>query len=149
MVQEESVIHPSGKKPKEEPRTASPKYIRVPNITLADYLLQFNMEIIDFDRLLIRQGSDLPEISDDSVIIQESDGAYRIWLGTFLRADHAGFLMTEPALEGKQIFVEARKVSPQKTWYRALAGDFATKEECLETIEVLKKKGLLPIFVGF
>jgi type II secretory pathway predicted ATPase ExeA len=158
IVQQESVLRPSGGKPEESSTTApaaerkpkpspSQKYRKVPNTTLADFLLEFNSEIIDADRLMVRQGSDLPEISEESPIIKTSDGTYKIWLGTFLRADLAGFLMIEPALQGKKIVIVAREVAPGKTWYRAIAGDYATKEECLETIRVLKKKGLLPIFV--
>ena len=33
------------------------------------------------------------------------------------------------------------KVSPEETWYRVMAGPFATKDEGLKFIEEIKQKG--------
>ena len=39
-----------------------------------------------------------------------------------------------------------RKVSSRHTWFRVFAGEFATRQECLETIRALRQQGLLPAF---
>jgi len=47
-------------------------------------------------------------------------------------------------LKGKKVDVFQRKVSRTVTWYRLLAGPFASRDEALKFIEAIKQKGLLP-----
>jgi general secretion pathway protein A len=125
------------------------KYCQVANTTQVDYVLQLNPRITNPGRLLVDQKIKLPEITEESLIFQSAEGAFKIQLGTFLEPDYAGFLREEPALKGKEIQIISRQLPSGEIWYRAVAGIFKTREEGLTAIRDLKKKGLSPFFPEF
>jgi general secretion pathway protein A len=121
---------------------------RLSNLTLMDHILEYNPKILNPHLILTQQRIQFPEITDSSLIIESSDGTYKVHLGTFWTVEYAGRYKDEPALRGKSIEIIPRKVSPGETWYRVMAEKFSNREESLEAIRALKQKGLLPIFRG-
>jgi general secretion pathway protein A len=125
------------------------KYYNAANTTLVDCVLTLNPEVTNPHRLLVNQKIKLPVITEDSLILGNLGGTFKIQLGTFLKPEYIGFLRGAPALEGKEIEIISRKVPSGETWYRAIAGTFETREEGLKIIHDLKAKGLSPFFSGF
>ncbi len=121
----------------------------VANTSIVDQLLEANPKIGDPNRLSDRQSVRLPEVRGESLLIALADGTYQVRLGTCLKADYAAFLKGEPSLRGKTVELIPRKLASGETWYRAVAGQFNTREEGLKVIEELKRKGLSPYFPGF
>ena len=122
----------------------SKKYYNLANGTLVDQIWISNPEIINPHVIKVGQQIVIPEMTEASLIIRSSDGTYKIFLGTFKDAEHVSRYKDEPALKGKVIEVVPRKISNEETWRRVAAGKFDNQEECLKTIRILKKKGLLP-----
>jgi general secretion pathway protein A len=116
--------------------------------TLLDYLVQLNPEITDPDVIAVNEKIQLPEISEESLLIPVADGAFKIYLGTFDDRNEAVVFKKEAALKGKEIAITARKISPKETWFRLEAGNFPSKEEAMKVILVLKKQRLLPALSG-
>jgi len=112
--------------------------------TFIDFIQEANPAIEDINAIAIKQKIRLPEITEESLLIKSPDSSYKIHLGTFSNADSVRPYSNEPALAGKKIDIIPRKVSPNKTWYRVVAGDFGSKEECRKAISIMKGKGLLP-----
>jgi general secretion pathway protein A len=125
------------------------KYYNVANTTLVDSILMVNPEITNPHRLLVNQKIRLPVITEESLILEASEGTFKIKLGTFLKPEYIGFLRWEPILKGKEIEIISRRVPSGETWYRGVAGTFETWEESLKTIRDLKEEGLSPFFAGF
>lgn len=125
------------------------KVYKVANTSVVDQILESNPEIANPDKLIANQKIRLPEITEESLIIKSPDGTFKVRLGTFLKPDYAAFLKDQPALQGKEIEIVPRKLPSGKTWYRAMAGKFSTREEGLKVIHDLKEKGLSPYFAGF
>jgi hypothetical protein len=122
------------------------KYYQASNETLADFILEANPEIANANLITVNQEIRIPEISEASLIVQGPDNDFRIHLGTFANRRFPRVFETEPGLKGKELEFVPRKVSPQETWYRVLAGKYNSREECLKVIQALKIKGLLPAF---
>jgi hypothetical protein len=122
------------------------KYYQTVNETLLDFILESNPEITNIHLIRVDQQIKIPEITEESLIIQSPDHSFKIHLGTFLNPGSAKIYEHEPVLKGKEIGVISRKVSPGDTWYRIIAGKFDNKDECLKVIRILKEKALLPIF---
>jgi hypothetical protein len=123
----------------------STKYYNVASTTFVDLILEFNPTITNAHLIKEHQKIKIPEITEASLIIQFSDDTYKVYLGTFLKPEDARQFRNEPVLQGKEIEVIPRKVSPKETWYRLVAGRFETREEALKTIQALREKRLLPI----
>ena len=124
------------------------KYYGLANTTLVDHILEANPSIANPHLLQINQQIQLPELTESLLIVQSSDGTCRVHLGTFAEPESARAYRDEPALQGKEIEVIRREVSPRETWHRVLAGHFENEEQCLQLIRALKQKGLLPTFGG-
>jgi cell division protein FtsN len=124
------------------------KYYRKANTTIIDFILDFNPEITNAHLILIDQKIKIPEITEERLIIQSSDRTYKIHVGTFWTPDFAKLYRDEPSLEGKEIEILARRVSPEETWYRVVVGKFDNKDEIFKVIGLLKEKSLLPLFGG-
>jgi hypothetical protein len=122
------------------------KYYGIVNISLLDFLLEFNPEITNVHLILVDQKIKIPHITEDLLIIPSPDRTYSIHAGTFDTSDPAELYRGEPVLKGKKIEILSRKVSPRETWYRVMIGKFENKNEVLKTISVLRRKGLLPAF---
>ena len=121
----------------------------VANTSIVDQILEANPKIGDPNKLSDRQSVRLPEVHEESLLIPSADGTCQVRLGTFLKAEYAAFLKGEPSLRGKTVEVIPRKLPSGETWYRAVAGQFNTREEGLKVIQELKRKGLSPYFPGF
>ncbi len=113
------------------------------HITLLDYILQSNPQIIDPNLILVGERISLPEISEESLLIPLADGAFKISLGTFGEHDEIQVFKKNSILKGKDIRL-ARRTLPQETWYRIEAGNFPSEDEALKVIRDLRKQGLLP-----
>ena len=113
-----------------------------------DYILEYNPRILNPHLILAQQRIQFPEVRDSSLIIESSDGTYKVHLGTFSTPEYAGRYKDEPALRGKSVEIIPRKVSPGEIWYRVVGGNFSSRKESLEAIHALRQKGLLPIFRG-
>jgi type II secretory pathway predicted ATPase ExeA len=122
------------------------KYYQASNETLADLVLEANPEITNIHVIGVDQEIRIPEIREESLIVDGPDNDFRIHLGTFTYRRSLRAFERDPSLKGKELEFVPRKVSPRETWYRVLAGKFNSKEECLKVIHALKKKGLLPAF---
>jgi type II secretory pathway predicted ATPase ExeA len=125
--------------------TLARKYYHAANWTLADLILNANPDITDVNVIKINQHINIPEITDESFIIETSDNTYKILIGTFNRLLKASHYYADGTLIGKRIEIIPRKVSNLDCWYRVLLGDFDSKEESLEAIAILKQKGLLQL----
>ncbi|MGO8990929.1 MAG: AAA family ATPase [bacterium] len=122
------------------------KYYGIVNLSLLDFLLEFNPEITNVHFILVDQKIKIPDITEELLIIPDSDRTCSIHAGTFDTSEPAERYRGEPALKGKKIEILSRKVSPRETWYRVMIGKFENKDEALKTISLLKRKGLLPAF---
>ena len=116
----------------------------VANPTILDRILEANPEITDVDRIEVNQEITIPPISEEMFLIKSPDGSFKIHIETSKDTRVARLLKNESALGGKKVEFAPRRVSPRQTWYRILAGPFSTKEEGLDTIRSLEKKGLMP-----
>jgi len=124
------------------------KYYRMVNHTFMDLILDSNPEITDVHLIIIEQKIRIPKITEELLVIKSPDNTYRINAGTFRAPSSVRLYSDERALKGKKIEILPRKVSPQETWYRVVIGNFDSKDEVLEMIDLLKEKGLLPAFGG-
>jgi len=117
----------------------------VVNTSLLDFILDANPQITDIDLIFPDQKIRIPNITEESLLIQISDNHYNIYLGTFQRAQDVRLYKEEPSLRKKKWEVVSRQVSPRETWYRIVVGEFDTKEEALKSIQILKEKKMLPL----
>jgi general secretion pathway protein A len=109
--------------------------------TILDMILEANPDITDMNRIYVQQRIAMPPLSENSFVLPGRDNRYMVYLGTFIDKPSAGVFKDEPALKGKTVEVVPRKVSPRETWYRVLAGPFATREEGLKCLRALRSKG--------
>jgi general secretion pathway protein A len=124
------------------------KYYGRVDLTLIDFLLELNPEINNVHLIMVDQEIRIPQITEELLIIRSPDHTYKIHAGTFEAPDSAGLYRNEPELKGKKFEILPRKVSPRNTWYRVVIGKFNDEGEALETVSLLKQKGLLPAFGG-
>jgi phage tail protein X len=124
------------------------KYYGMANKTLIDFILDLNPEITNVHLIIVNQKIKIPNITEESLIIQSPDRTYKIHAGTFETPDNAKLYSDEPVFKGKKIEILPRKVSPRETWYRVVIGKFDNKNEVLKMISLLKKNDLLPAFGG-
>jgi phage tail protein X len=129
--------------------TIAAENYKVSNTSVVDRIMALNPKIADPDLLPANQKITLPEINEESLVIQSSDAAVKVRLGTFMKPEYAHFLKGHPALQGKNVEIVPWKTPSGKTLYRATAGKFETREEGLQVIRDLREKGLSPYFEGF
>jgi hypothetical protein len=110
--------------------------------------LKENPKIVNLHKFQIKQKIVLPAITGNSPVLKYSDGAYKIWLGTFLRLEEAKYWKDDPAFKGEQIVVIPQKGPAGVIWYRVVWGGFHSAKECSAILESLREKGKLPIFEG-
>jgi len=124
------------------------RYYPESNPTVVDYILESNPMIKNMHLIQVKQKIIIPEIREESLLVDPKDGTWKLHLGTFGTPDSAGIYKEEETLKGKEVQIVERRVSPGETWYRVYAGTFDTKEEGLKTVQELKKKGRLPALKG-
>jgi len=127
-------------------RLLAQKYYNLSNVTLMDYILRFNPEMTNPELVKANEKINIPEITEEALIIQAPDGTYKLHVATFLIPELVEKYKNEPLLQGKKIEVIPRNFSNKQTWYRILVGNFASREESLAAIQALKEKRLLPHF---
>jgi len=119
------------------------------NLTIVSLILDANPSINDVNLIRINQPIKIPEITKNSLIVEEPDGSCRIYLGTFETPDAAKHYQYEAILKEKELNVVPRKVSPRETWYRVEVKKIKSREESLQIINILLQKGLLPALGEF
>ncbi len=124
------------------------RYYNMVNSTLVALILDFNPEITNADHIKVDQEIKMPKITEELLVIRSTGDTYKLHVGTFQSLGFTRFYRNELALKGKVIEIFPRKVSPQDTWYRVVAGPFGHKDECLKMIDHLKENGLLAVFGG-
>ena len=116
------------------------------NESLIDLISFYNPTIKNIDLVLVNQKIKLPELSEESLIIEGTNKKYSIYLGTFSDPKKANEFKNQSALTGKKITIQSKNISRRRTWYHVEAGIFESKQEALEVIKTLRGKGLLPFF---
>jgi type II secretory pathway predicted ATPase ExeA len=116
------------------------------NTTLMDIIMAFNPEIANPDLILINQKIRMPEITESNLIAESSHGSIQAHLGTFSTRQEALKYKNFINITDKEIEIIPRNVSPEEIWFRVMAGPFTNEDDCLKTIQVLKRRGLLPVF---
>ncbi len=116
------------------------------NPTLIDLILEANPQITDLNLIQVNQTIKIPGIEKDLFLSPASPQGFRIHLGTFADQSAVRIFQDETLLGGKRLEILPRKVSSQETWYRIFAGEFKNKEEAVQMIQALRRKGLLPAF---
>jgi phage tail protein X len=113
------------------------------NETIYDLILQANPAIVDVRKIDDRQKIAVPRITAESYIKGGVQDGYRIHVGTYETAQWADIYAASVKRTGIDVFIEPRHVSAQDTWYRLMIGDFNHKEEALQTVRALAKKGMI------
>jgi len=117
------------------------QYYKAANETLIDHILKLNPEITNPNLILISQKIKIPEITESLLIVQYSEGLYKVHLRTFTNLKSAGQYKRNVALWGKEIAIIPFKVSAGETWYRVMAGPFVNRDEAAQALEEMKQKG--------
>jgi general secretion pathway protein A len=113
------------------------QYYKAADETHIDHILKLNPEITNPNLILISQKIKIPEISESLLIIQNSEGLYKVHLKTFANLKRAEKYKLGVALRGKEIEIIPWKVSPEETWYRVMAGPFESRAEGSKVIKEL------------
>lgn len=113
--------------------------------TIFDLILQANPAITDVRGIDDYQKIILPVITAESYIKGGSAEGYRVYVGTFDTAVWAEAYGSSMKRKEKSVSIEAQQFSPLDTWYRLTIGDFATKDEALQKVRSLQKRGLIYI----
>jgi hypothetical protein len=111
--------------------------------TIYDLILQANPAIVDVRNIDDQQKIVVPNITAESYIKGSAQVGYRIHVGTYETAQWADIYGARLKSVGKQVIVEPQQFSAQDTWYRLMIGDFNHKEEALQTVSALVKRGLI------
>ena len=120
------------------------KYYQSDNRTIIDLILQANPGIKDSSIIKPVERVKIPEINESALILKSGDNDYAIHLATYANPAAAGIYQNEPLLKDYRVEVIPYTVAPRKGFYRIVAGPFKSRDECLNMIEQLKKKKLLP-----
>ncbi|MBU1712322.1 MAG: AAA family ATPase [Proteobacteria bacterium] len=116
------------------------------NTTLMDLIMVFNPEIANPDLILIDQKIRIPEITESNLITESSDGSIKAHLGTFLTRKEAEKYKNIINIKNNEINIIPRNVPPDRIWFRVMAGPFTKEEDCLQMIQALRQRELLPAF---
>ncbi len=125
------------------------QYYHAVNPTLLDFILEFNPQIVDLNRISIGQQIHLPAITPHLLLNKTSNQSYQIRLGTFDDRRKIEVYKNIPVLKNKNFEVVERRIFPQVGWFQIMAGDFKSEEEGLGVIQSLRTQGQLPAFAGF
>ena len=124
------------------------KYYKSDNRTIIDLILQANPGIKDSSIIKPAERVKIPEINESALILKSGDNDYTIHLATYANPAAAGIYQNEPLLKDYRVEVIPYTVAPRGGFYRIVAGPFKSRDECLNMIEQLKKKKLLPALSG-
>jgi hypothetical protein len=122
------------------------EYYNNVNITLLYIIIKANPNIKDIHHLRTNQEIIIPKITLETPLIKTSEDKYNIELGTFETISKAKKHYEDPILSSEKIKIISRKVSLKDTWYQVILEKYATRKDCLATVELLKEKDLLACF---
>jgi hypothetical protein len=111
------------------------KYYNEANETFIDHILKLNPEITNPHLIRVNQKIKIPEITDSLLIVQYSEGLYKVHLKTFANLKSAEQYKLGVTLKGKEIEIVPWTVSPGETWYRVMTGPFGDRTEGSKIIE--------------
>jgi len=111
--------------------------------TIYDLILQANPAITDVRQIDDQQKIVVPSITAESYVKGSVQEGYRIHVGTYETAQWADIYGARVKSAEKRIIVEPQQYSSRDTWYRLMLGDFTHKEEALQAVDTLVKKGLI------
>jgi general secretion pathway protein A len=114
------------------------------NPTIYDLILQANPDISDIRGIPDRRKIILPVITPES-FVHETSGSCAIFIGTFETSTQAEQCAAKLSVLGKNTIIQAQKFSPRETWYRLTVSNFQTKQDALDSIELLIKQGFITI----
>jgi type II secretory pathway predicted ATPase ExeA len=117
------------------------RYYKMADETFIDHILQFNPEITNPNLILVNQKIKIPEMTESSLIVRNSERVYKVHMRTFRNQKIADQYRRDAASMGKEIEIVPWKVSREETWYRVMVGPFATQEDGLIFIKGMKKRG--------
>ena len=120
------------------------KYYKSDNRTIIDLILQANPGIRNSSIIKPVERVKIPEINESALILKSGDNDYTIHLATYANPAAVGTYQNEPLLKDYRIEVFPYTVAPRGGFYRIVAGPFKSRDECLNMIEQLKEKKLLP-----
>jgi cell division protein FtsN len=116
------------------------------NTTLLEYVLLSNQEISDPHRVSPGVRVRVPSPAEESLVRPSSSGEYRVHLGTFAKKELAERFKAAIPLSGRSVQIEECRVFSPETWHRVFAAGYRSREEALQEVMVLRKKGVLPLF---
>jgi general secretion pathway protein A len=116
------------------------KYYKGADETFIDHILKLNPEITNPHLIRVNQKIKIPEITDSLLIIQYSEGLYKVHLKTFANLKSAEQYKLDVTLRGKEMEIIPWKVSAGETWYRVMAGTFKNREEALKALEEMNRQ---------
>lgn len=116
--------------------------------TIFDLIHQANPALTDLRQIADDQQIRLPAITPESFIHKISTGTYQVHIGTFENMDLVGICSDQVISLGKSIIVEPHRFSERDIWYRVLLGTFTTREDALNAVASLSKKGIIYIPPG-
>jgi general secretion pathway protein A len=117
------------------------QYYKADDETVIDHILKLNPEIKNPNLIVIGQRIKIPEITESLLIVQYSEGVYKVHLRTFTDLESAGQYKRDVAIWGKKMEIVPWKVSVGETWYRVMSGPFANRNEAAQALEEMKQKG--------
>ncbi|MBM4255246.1 MAG: hypothetical protein FJ147_05050 [Deltaproteobacteria bacterium] len=83
-----------------------------------DLIKEFNPDITNLDRILIGQRLVLPSLSRDTLMRQQTDGTYKLILGTFPTAIAAEKMAQSVRSSGYNVSLSRRQVTGARIFYR-------------------------------
>ena len=116
------------------------------NPTIYDLILKANPGITDIRRIPDSREIILPEITPESFIEKRNDTGYFVHAGTFDTRRLAALCEDKiKKLVREHPSVKARTFSPRDTCYRVTVGNFASKEEALNTVHLLASEKIISL----
>jgi type II secretory pathway predicted ATPase ExeA len=113
------------------------------NPTIYDLILRANPEITNIREIPDNQEILLPDITRESFILETVNNTYQIYAGTFDTPKSAKVCTDKLASLGKQSIVQDHTFSPRDTWYRVTLGNFNSKKQVLETVDLLLEQDII------
>ena len=116
------------------------------NPTIYDLILKANPGITDIRKIPDSKVIILPEITPESFIEKRKDTGYLVHAGTFDTRRLAALCEDKvQKLVRERTSVKARTFSPRDTCYRVTVGNFASKEEALNTVNLLASEKIISL----
>ena len=106
--------------------------------TICDIVKRANPEIEDLDQISIGQKIILPNLDNDSMIVEAGKGVFSIHIASFSSYDDAKQYFKKAASENLPISISPVKITGRKLWYRVTAGNFPSRAQAIEFAKTIK-----------